>query len=92
MVSRGLSICLFAFWLCPVAALSAEQPDSVDQESLAEHVDHRVAPVYPPIAKAAHIQGTVLFELRIGADGKIESMKVVSVRQSSSTSFVVFGR
>ena len=43
-----------------------------------EHTDHRVFPVYPPIAKAAHIQGTVVFDLSIGTTGKIESMSLVS--------------
>jgi TonB family protein len=51
---------------------------SVDQQTLDQHVDHRVNPVYPPIAKAARIQGTVVFEVRIGVTGKIESSKVVS--------------
>lgn len=51
---------------------------SVDRLTLNQHVDHRVFPIYPPIAKAARIQGTVVFDVRIGVTGKIESMKVVS--------------
>jgi TonB family protein len=51
---------------------------AVDQQALSQHVDHRVPPVYPPIAKVAHIQGTVVFDLRIGVSGEIESMKVKS--------------
>lgn len=61
-----------------VAALRAQDVIIVDQPTLNQHVDHHVPPVYPPIAKVAHIQGTVLFELRIGTSGKIESMKVIS--------------
>jgi TonB family protein len=68
----GIAVCL------SVVRLSAQKPISVDQATLTQHVDHRVPPVYPPIAKAAHIQGTVVFEIRVSASGRIESMKVVS--------------
>lgn len=56
----------------------AQQAVSIDPAEIQKHIDHRVPPIYPPIAKAAHIQGTVDFELRIGTSGKIESMKVAS--------------
>lgn len=35
-------------------------------------------PVYPPLAKAAHVQGTVRFEATIGADGKVVNLQLVS--------------
>jgi len=57
---------------------SPQEALQVDKETLDQHVDHRASPVYPPIAKAARIQGTVVLELRVGASGKIESMKAVS--------------
>jgi TonB family protein len=50
----------------------------VDAKTIQQHIDHQVFPSYPPIAKAARIQGTVVVDLRIGTTGKIESMKVVS--------------
>ncbi len=59
-------------------AASAQEAISVDQAALTQHVDRGVPPVYPPIAKAAHIQGTVVVEIRVGVSGKIESVKVVS--------------
>jgi TonB family protein len=58
--------------------MSAQEILSVDQHTLDQHVDHRVTPIYPPIAKAIKIQGTVVFAVRIGVTGKVESMKVVS--------------
>jgi TonB family protein len=74
---RGFSV--FAIVACfLIANLAAQEPIQVDQTALSQHVDHRVPPVYPPIAKAAHIQGTVVFDIRVGASGKIESMKVVN--------------
>lgn len=60
------------------STILAQEPIAVDAATLEQHVDHRVDPVYPPIAKAARIQGTVVFEVRIGTTGKLESMKVVS--------------
>lgn len=50
----------------------------VTAKQIQEHTDHRVFPRYPPEAKAAHVQGTVVLSLRIGTNGKIESMDVVS--------------
>jgi TonB family protein len=39
---------------------------------------HQVTPVYPPIAKTAHISGTVLLHALIAKDGTIEQLQVVS--------------
>jgi len=70
---------LFVLCFLPISFLGAAQEVmSVDQQTLEQHVDHRVAPLYPPIAKAARIQGTVVFDVQIGVTGKIESMKFVS--------------
>jgi protein TonB len=35
-------------------------------------------PVYPPLAKAARVQGTVKFEAVIAKDGTIQNLKVIS--------------
>jgi protein TonB len=37
-----------------------------------------IRPVYPAIAKAAHVEGTVIFEAIISPTGTIESLRVVS--------------
>lgn len=70
----------FFVLMLPVLATLAFAQDvlHVDAKTIQQHVDHKAFPAYPPIAKAAHIQGTVVFDLRIGTSGKIESMKVVS--------------
>jgi TonB family protein len=44
----------------------------------AGYVIHQVAAVYPPIAKTAHISGTVVLHAIIAKDGTIEQLKVVS--------------
>lgn len=38
----------------------------------------KTLPVYPPIARAAHVSGTVVLEATIGKDGTIEGLRVVS--------------
>jgi protein TonB len=35
-------------------------------------------PVYPPLAKAARVQGVVKFEAKIAKDGTIQDLKLVS--------------
>jgi TonB family protein len=70
---------LFALLLPSLGSFAfAQDVLQVDAKTIQQHIDHQVSPVYPPIAKAAHIQGTVVFDLRIGTTGKIESMEVVS--------------
>ncbi len=37
-----------------------------------------VTPVYPPLAKAARVQGTVRFEATIGKDGTVQNLELLS--------------
>jgi len=39
---------------------------------------HQVKPTYPPLARQARIQGTVVLQAVIGKDGNIQGLKVVS--------------
>jgi TonB family protein len=45
---------------------------------IAGNRDKFVEPIYPPDAKAARIQGTVILDAVIGKDGQISSLKLVS--------------
>jgi len=38
---------------------------------------HDVRPVYPPIAQSARVQGVVIIEATIGADGRVKDTKVL---------------
>lgn len=78
MVSRWMIVLALSIFSAATSAARAQEVVAVDQSALSQHADHRVSPVYPPIAKAAHVQGTVFFDVRLGVSGKIESMKVVS--------------
>jgi protein TonB len=45
---------------------------------MAGQVIQQIKPVYPPIAKAARISGTVILQATISRSGTIENLKVVS--------------
>jgi TonB family protein len=76
-MSRFTARFLLLCW-CGLIVAHAQEPLQVTAKMIQEHADHRTFPTYPPIAKAARVQGSVALELRIGINGKIESLKVVS--------------
>ena len=39
---------------------------------------HKVQPAYPPLARSARIQGSVVLQALIGKDGSIQNLRVVS--------------
>jgi TonB family protein len=51
---------------------------SVSADVMAGHLLNKVVPVYPPEAKKARIQGTVVLDAVIGKDGNVENLRVVS--------------
>lgn len=66
--------------LCWTAAMGARAQDvlHVDEATMRSHVQNEVTPVYPPIAKAAEIQGTVKLEMKVGRTGAVDWVKLVS--------------
>jgi TonB family protein len=62
------------------ARASATKPKviRVGSNVAASNLIHQVAPEYPPIAKTAHISGTVLLHAVIGKDGTVEDLQYVS--------------
>jgi TonB family protein len=59
---------------------SGEMPTRVhlSQGAITGLVLHKVRPVYPPAAKAAHIQGTVVMQAVISKEGTIKDLATVS--------------
>ncbi len=64
----------------PTAAPKLEQPKRivVSQGVTEGLLLKKVTPEYPPIARTAHIQGSVQLSAVIGKDGKIENLQVIS--------------
>jgi len=72
---------------CQGAPQDASQADTTESKPKALQVGanveaaqliRQVAPVYPPIAKTAHISGTVVLHAIIGKDGTVEDLQFVS--------------
>jgi TonB family protein len=62
----------------PNAPAPTSSPIRVGGNVASASLVHQVTPVYPPIAKVAHISGTVLLHALIAKDGTIEQLDVVS--------------
>lgn len=78
MIGRWLSRCIGLMLTVCALSLGAQDAIQVDSATLSQHVDRRVEPVYPPIAWAAHVDGAVTLEIRVGVSGKVESAKVLN--------------
>lgn len=73
--------CLSSIILCTafvLQPLNAQEAVAVDSRSLMAHVVSRVPLVYPAIAKAAHVEGTVVVEMKLGKRGEVVSTHPVS--------------
>jgi len=53
-------------------------PQRVSSGVISGMLLNKVDPVYPPIAKAAHVQGVVVLQATISKTGTIEDLKVLS--------------
>jgi protein TonB len=50
----------------------------IPESDATEHLIYRVEPTFPPLARDASIQGSVVLQIMIGEDGTIQHIKVVS--------------
>ena len=57
---------------------SAAGPLRVSQGVAQGFLVHEVKPIYPPLARQARIQGTVMLQAVIGKDGRIENLQMIS--------------
>lgn len=60
------------------ASAAGQEPVRVSGGVMDSQAVEKVAPVYPPIAKAAHVQGAVVLHAVIGEDGIVKNLEVVS--------------
>ncbi len=56
----------------------ASKPIKVGGNLQAANLVKRVTPVYPPLAKSSHIQGTVRFTALIAKDGTVQNLQLIS--------------
>ncbi len=63
--------------LAPPSPPSSNHPPRVSH-SMEGHLIHQVQPEYPPLARQARVQGTVLLRAVIDGEGKIENLQVLS--------------
>ena len=61
-----------------IETATAVEPESVKPPSASSRVLRRVEPEYPEAARQQGIQGTVVLDVHIAADGAVESLRVVS--------------
>lgn len=59
-------------------AIAAPKRVNVSQGVAQGLLVHKVVPQYPPLARDAHIQGSVVLQAVIGKNGQIENVQVVS--------------
>jgi TonB family protein len=57
---------------------ASKKPHSIPPETMAEHIVSKVMPKYPPDAKKAGIQGTVVLNAVVSKHGHVEQLKVTS--------------
>jgi len=70
---------LVSFLLLAVSSSAlSQEPITVDPQTLQQHRSHAVPLVYPAIAKAAQVQGTVVVLATIDTTGAVASIKVLS--------------
>lgn len=60
------------------SALQAESPVLLTWEDMRERLVYRVTPIYPPLARQARIQGTVLLRIIINKLGEVRDVELVS--------------
>ena len=79
MRSAFVLLCLFAISKVSLSQQGNTQaPIALSESDARQHLIQMNQPVYPPIAKAARIEGNIEIEVVIGTTGQIISEKVVS--------------
>jgi TonB family protein len=66
------------FPLSSVTPQTSNSPVRISARTMAKQVISRVDPVYPPEAKAAHLQGFVVLRAVVGKNGNVSNVTVVS--------------
>ena len=92
-VGISASAMAVAVHLHPAAAADnsgskAQKPLSVSPEIMARNLVSKAVPIYPPAAKKAKIQGTVVLNAVIDKDGNVENVRAISGPQELQQSAI----
>lgn len=71
-------VCAVLVALLFASACAAQIPLRVSSEEAAKHLTRNVDPVYPQMARLAHVQGQVTLDLTISEAGKVQQVTVIS--------------
>jgi TonB family protein len=73
-------ISIFGLVLLLPSLVAAQEigPVSVNEFVMAERLTTQVQPVYPPLARSARVQGTVILTVHIGTDGTVLDTDLLS--------------
>jgi TonB family protein len=79
MTYHRAALALFLISYLPqITAQTATEPIELSQGVAQGRLTRRVNPVYPPLARQARIQGTVVIGIIINKNGDVENLQVVS--------------
>ncbi|MFZ0138032.1 MAG: energy transducer TonB [Candidatus Sulfotelmatobacter sp.] len=73
-----LLFCLSAFSCLAASQEASPQGLPVGPNVMASQIITKVPPIYPPLARQARIQGTVVLRVRINKTGDVENLQLVS--------------
>lgn len=70
----------FLLLSCALLVVAQEAPAPVDvpAESMQKSLIHRVEPIYPPLARQARIEGTVVLKVIVSKAGEVRATEVIS--------------
>lgn len=77
MKRNFITLCCLACTLASVPSVG-QQPAEIAKANADEHLVKRIDPEYPPLARAARLQGKVLLKATISKDGDVTAVTVVS--------------
>ena len=85
-IKNRIGVCLLGFVLLTTGCRSSHsdtknpEPDGAALRGnpiVTGSIIHKVPPVYPPVARAAGVEGTVTLHAIIAADGSVESLNAI---------------
>jgi TonB family protein len=76
-MNRFIWIALIAISLLPVAVAQGPNEGFVMESEGTQHLLQHADPTYPPIAKAAHVQGTVLLHVDVDEHGNVTKVEAI---------------